>query len=306
MMKSKEGKRKPIFEIIILLVIIIPLIFISFIYSAYRFEITIPIIMLIALIVIVLLSNSFDNFQLGKILTLSKNVSEYKAKNEKLENEKNELINQLINFSIQSQHSSNTNINGITLEELKKNISVEKATEKEINDNKSEEDDAKNKTDKNEMREQRTIINRKKLEALAIKKCFGEINYASILREVKVSDKFNDIDPISTKPVIFDAFYKDNEVERFIKIIYSTLSPMFFDRLYVMLNKLYHYRKIKNSNSNLTLIIVQVPDKDNKFSFYSSDRLKELFLPAISCGLLNILEIQVSEEEINEVSDKRI
>lgn len=305
-MKSKEEKRKPIFEIIILLVIIIPLIFISFMYSAYRFEITIPIIMLIALIVIVLLSNSFDNFQLGKVLTLSKNVSEYKAKNAKLENEKNELINQLINFSIQSQHSSNTNINGISLEEFKKSISVEKATEKEINDNKSEEDDAKNKTDKNEMREQRTIINRKKLEALVIKKYFGEINYASILREVKVSDKFNDIDPISTKPVIFDAFYKDNEVERFIKIIYSTLSPMFFDRLYVMLNKLYHYRKIKNSNSNLTLIIAQVPNKDNKFSFYSIDRLKELFLPAISCGLLNILQIQVSEEEINEVSDKII
>ncbi len=305
-MKSKEGKRKPIFEIIILLVIIIPLIFISFMYSAYRFEITVPIIMLIALIVIVLLSNSFDNFQLGKVLTLSKNISEYKAKNEKLENEKNELINQFIHFSIQSQHSSNTNINGVSLEELKKSISVEKATEKEINDNKTEEDDTKNKIDKNDMREQRTIINRKKLEALAIKKCFGEINYASILREVKVSDKFNDIDPISTKPVIFDAFYKDNEVERFIKIIYSTLSPMFFDRLYVMLNKLYHYRKIKNSNSNLTLIITKIPDKDNKFSFYSIDRLKELFLPAISCGLLNILEIQVSEEEMNDVSDKTI
>lgn len=302
-MNNNKGEEKPIFEIIVLLIIIIPLIVISFIYSIYKFQITIPIIILVCLLVVILLSARFDNFQIGKIFTLNKNISEYKAKNEKLEEEKNELVKQLINFNLQSQHTSNMNFNGIPWDEIKRGISVEKATPEDIKDNKTEEE-KENIKNKSELKETNKIINRTKLEALAIKKCFGTINYGSIVTSVKVNtNKFNNIDPISNRNIIFDAFYNDNEVERFIEVASSAMSSIFWDRLYVMLNKVYHYRKIKNSNSNLTLIIAKLPESENRRQLYYIDRLKEIFLPAISSGLLNILEVEISKEELNEISD---
>lgn len=306
-MENNKNNKKPIFEIIVLLIVIIPLIFISFICSSYKFEITASIIILICLLIVVLLSSSFDDFQIGKIISLKRNVSEYKVKNEKLENEKNELVKQLINFNIQSQHTSNMNFNGISLEDLKKGIFIEKASETEIKDSKSEEDKERVKNNKIESKEPEKVIDREKLEALVLKKCFGTINFGSIINDVKVNNKFNDIDPISNRTVIFDAFFNDQDTERFIEI-QQYISPMFYDRLYVMLNKIYHYRKIKNSNSNLTLIIPKLPktaERSMRPSFYSTDRLKEVFFPAISSGLLNVLEVEITEEEVNEVSDER-
>lgn len=307
-MDNNQNNKKPIFEVIILLIVIIPLIFISFTCSSYKFEITASIIILICLLIIVLLSNSFDNFQIGKLISLKRNITEYKIKNERLENEKNELVKQLINFNIQAQHTSNMNFNGISLEDLKKGIFVEKASEKEIKDNKSEEDKERIKDNKIESKEPEKIIDREKLESLILKKCFGTINFGSIVTDVKVNNKFNDIDPISNRTVIFDAFYIEQETERFIEIN-QYISPMFYDRLYVMLSKIYHYRKIKNLNSNLTLIIPKLPKSVERNmlrrSPYSIDRLKENFFPAISSGLLKVLEVEVTEEEIEEVSYER-
>ena len=49
---------------------------------------------LILIILIIILSESFDNFSIGKILTINRKLEESKDENEKLEKKNSQLINQ--------------------------------------------------------------------------------------------------------------------------------------------------------------------------------------------------------------------
>lgn len=282
---------------ILLLLGIILLITISFIKSKYAFEITAPIITLIAFLLVIFLSKYFDDFQIGKIISLKRNVTEYREKNEKLESDKNELIKQIINFNIQSQHTANVNYNGIPLEILQNSISVQKADDEEVQEEKSQENSEIPKEEKTVNRR----INRAKMEEYVIRKYFREINYDSFLQNVKVDNKFGDTDPISNRNIIFDAYYNDNEKERFIEVTQS--SPLIiFDRIYVMLNKIYNYNHIRNAKASLTLIIPKIAEEDTKIN--SINKLRDIFSPAITSGLLNIVQIDISKEEMEELYKK--
>ena len=59
------------------------------------------------------------------------------------------------------------------------------------------------------------------MEEYVIRKYFKKINYDSFLQNVKVDNKFGDTDPISNRNIIFDAYYNDNEKERFIEVTQS-------------------------------------------------------------------------------------
>ena len=261
------------------MIIIILLIAFSFVKSKYSFEITTPIIILLTFLLVIFLSDSFDNFQIGKLISLKRNVSEYKEKNEKLENEKNDLIKQIINLNVQSQHTQNTTSNTIAFGAIQKGMLVEQANEEEVKKDRLQED---NET----LKETTSVckrIDRVKFENFVIKKYFGEINYNSILQDVKVNNKFGDTDPISNRNVIFDAYYNDNEKERFIEVK-QYASIMFYDRLYVMLNKIYNYNNIKNAKANLILIIPKLDEDTDlrRTPLNDINRLKENFSPAIA------------------------
>lgn len=276
----KRAKLLVVFSGIALLITIILLIAFSFVKSKYSFEITTPIIILVTFLLVIFLSDSFDNFQIGKLISLKRNVSEYKEKNEKLENEKNDLIKQIINLNIQSQHTQNTTSNTISLGVAQQNsVLVEQANNEEVEKARLQE---YNET----LKEATSVckrIDRVKFANFAIKKYFGEINYNSILQDVKVNNKFGDTDPISNRNVIFDAYYNDNEKERFIEVK-QYASVVFYDRLYVMLNKIYNYNNIKNTKANLILIIPKLTeDTDSRRTPLNDiERLKENFSPAIA------------------------
>lgn len=281
---------------IILLISIISLIAISFVKSKYTFEITASIIILLAFLLVVFLSKSFDDFQIGQIISLKRNVTEYKEKNEKLENDKFELIKQIVNMNVQSQHTANVNYNAIPMEVLQKSISVQQADEKERQEDKTQED--------SEIQKELKVIDKRmdrvKFEQFMIKKHFGE-NYNSILQDVKVENKFGDTDPISNRNIIFDAYYNDNEQEGFIEVK-QYISPVSLDRIYVMLNKIYNYNNIKNAKASLTLIIPNISgDNTKKFGIYNIEKLKDVFYPAIASGLLNIKQIEISHEEMEQL-----
>ncbi|MCI8352329.1 MAG: hypothetical protein HFJ58_01710 [Clostridia bacterium] len=275
----KRAKLLVVFSGIALLITIILLIAFSFVKSKYSFEITTPIIILVTFLLVIFLSDSFDNFQIGKLISLKRNVTEYKEKNEKLENEKNDLIKQIINLNIQSQHTQNTTSNTIAFGAIQKGMLVEQANEEEVKKDRLQE---YNET----LKEATSVckrIDRVKFANFAIKKYFGEINYNSILQDVKVNNKFGDTDPISNRNVIFDAYYNDNEKERFIEVK-QYASVVFYDRLYVMLNKIYNYNNIKNAKANLILIIPKLTeDTDSRRTPLNDiERLKENFSPAIA------------------------
>lgn len=69
-------------------------------------------LILIFIILIIILSESFDNFSIGKLLTISRKLDETKKENEKLEYKNNQLINQLISITSNEQKQTSTNVFG--------------------------------------------------------------------------------------------------------------------------------------------------------------------------------------------------
>ena len=70
-----------------------------------------------------------------------------------------------------------------------------------------------------------------------------------------------------------------------------------------MLNKVYHYKKIKNTNAMMFLLLAKLQEDDydeniNRHDF--TERLKEYFSPAINSNLMQIVELDFSKEETEE------
>lgn len=75
---------------------------------------------------------------------------------------------------------------------------------------------------------------------------------------------------------------------------------MFFrERLYVMLTKLSHYKALKKSNVFMSLVLVTLPSEEARPRQIS--RLFSEFQPAISGGLLRIVEISFSEADVADL-----
>jgi len=287
--KLSNGK---IVALIFLSLLIVGLIVTSFIFaSPGKFEISVSIITLICILLIIVLSNSFDNFSIAKVITISRVAEESKKKVDKLEAEKNELILKLININFQSQSSSNNVFVG---EAIAKSIAVQKANPDEVKENKSEEF--------SEPAPRTRRIDQEKFESLVLNKYFGVNKIDSILREVKVVTQFQGLDPISDRTVYFDAYQNDSGKESFIEITRQNFSSlMLHDRLYIQLNKLFHYKNAKNTNATLVLLIAKTPEEESTPSFRSFDRIKGYFAPAITSGLLTIQYVEITKEEYEQL-----
>lgn len=285
---EKKLSRGSIIVLLLLSLLIVGLIIGAFIFSSTKYEITAAIITLVCLLIIIALSNSFDNFSIGTILSISREAKDNKEKAEKLEKEKNELILKLVNINFQSQNASN---NLIISDAVAKSLVVQKANPDEIKEDKKEES-----TPEHTPKTRR--IDSEKLESLVLEKYFGISKSASILREVKVVTQFQGVDPISDRTVFFDAYYNDSGKECFIEITRNNYSSiMLHDRLYIQLNKIYHYRNSKNSNAMLILLVAKLQDEEEVNTLRSFDRIKGYFAPAITSGLINIQYIELAKEE---------
>jgi len=86
--------------------------------------------------------------------------------------------------------------------------------------------------------------------------------------------------------------------ERFIEVRpKASISAMYYDRLYVMLNKIHLYRQAKGISAELVLIMLDI-EGENKERPWNSERFYDYFQPAISNKLLKIETIKISNEEI--------
>lgn len=66
----------------------------------------------------------------------------------------------------------------------------------------------------------------------------------------------------------------------------------------MLLSKVYQYRTAKRVNANLALIVVILP---NMHTSLSIDQLLIDFQPAISSGLLRLVEVTLTEDEAAEL-----
>jgi hypothetical protein len=264
-----------------------------------RGDITAGIVTLLCLLLVLVLSESFDSFSIGKLISISREVKKKGKEVEKLEKQNAHLLSQLISISnTQSQNQSHTNVYG----DYHATPTVQKASATDVQEKQSS-DAASSATPPNEA--PRATTNWDKAEEIALKRYLQQraLHPSNVIVAAKLVSQFQGIDPISSMQPVFDAYIKETEHETFVEMRPATFTPMMFrDRLYVMLSKINHYRTAKRVEAHLDLVLMKLPGEEartpNSFS-----RLLESFEPAIASGLLKIHEVEFTPEEAASCRD---
>lgn len=316
-----EPSQKPNWFVRVLIIvfstILVWMVYTSFTKSSSPFSINAGIITLIAIITIVILSESFNNLSIGQLISISRQKEKTEKENEKLAKENSNLNLQIVqmaqivtNFR-QTQVSSNTPINITNLDVahlLGQKLSVVQVDQAEKI---SAEEDVATETTKDaspeEFRRYNSHIRRetyRKLEEISLNK-YIEKNNLPVLdfqKDVRFSEAFEKIDPIMDKGIIFDGYLSLTSKEYFFEVrIGSATSQVYWDRLYIMLAKILFYRQAKNIQADLTLINVEIPEEINERPYYSPGRFFVAFQPAIANNLLKVETVKFSKKEYDEI-----
>ncbi|HEX3044703.1 MAG TPA: hypothetical protein VHY08_08095 [Bacillota bacterium] len=287
--------------IIIFSLLLVGMVGVSFLCGKPPYIITSGTITIILIVTILILSEAFNNLSLGKVLSLSKRVTEKESQNVALRDENKELRQHIIQITsnINNQSQLTANINGVPTEILRQLFTVtpmgieEKESEKQI------EDTVKEDSRQSERQIHNLLYKAFEIAEKGIIKTYLQQQQLSIdivQYDVKFTPLFQGLDPIMERHVGFDAYYKLGNSEVFIEVIRKqTLSPMRLDRLYVMLSKILHYRQAKNVDAKLVAIVVDFPGMNSVY--LSVDRFVQFFQPAISNSLLRIEHIELTHEE---------
>lgn len=315
--------------LVILLTVFIAVLVLLSSRPCQRFTLTGESVILVVLLVILALSEVFDRFQLGNLLTLEQ---EKKAKEERLREvsaENQQLRAQLTTIVSSSVANHNTAIFGMPSKEQLANLFGTKPAEPDEVDEKEKEElasnapapetpepaaapasEARSRGPSEAMLRHRLLP---RIEALCLDRYSEmlQVSKYSIARATKFSDAFVNIDPIMEQNIIFDGYYRSPLGEQFIEI--STASragslDMYY--LYHMLSKIYYYRNTTQQQAKLVLLAAQLPE-----SYYSNHtsyminamterrlaNLQKTFTPAIRNQLLEIIPMEITDDDISRI-----
>lgn len=294
--------------IVILIIFIAALVICSFVLGESRFSLTNEIIVLILLLVVLALSEVFDNFSIGNLITAKKEKHEKEIELKEAKTENKELRTQLISIVSNSITNRNMNIFGLSKDDWVQMAGVEQAESSAVEEKKEEDLSADNKSFIDDPQKRRRMFS--KIENLALDRFCSEhkIPILSVVRKVKFSNEFIGIDPIMDRNAIFDAYYKSVQEELFIEVkINFTPVSMNMYNLYYLLSKIYYYRKANQLHAKMVLIIPELPEsyrKDRWFSDISKviSNLQETFAPAIKNNLLEIVPIEITKSDLDVIN----
>lgn len=280
--------------IVVLSFLIGAMIFYNFFITAPVGEISNGLIALLILLILLILSEAFDNIALGKILSLNRKIEEKRIEISDLKSEKQNLLNMLVkNISFQSQSV------GISGHDLKEILTVIKADPERI------EQETKEKEANIEDEQLYTIqkpkrINFRKVER-HILNSFIETNKLQgflFYEQVTFSKNYATVDPISTLTPIFDGYIETESTEIFVEVKLQRVLISFREQLYSRLSALYHYREAKKVKAYLQLILVELPEDEKMGRIRNTEeRIRDIFEPAIEKKLLKIKYVKLTSAE---------
>lgn len=279
---SEENPKKLSWWQVLLLILtallIVGLILVNFLCSENRFVITGSIVTLICLLIVIVLSNSFDSFSIVGIFNLRREVKENREKIDKLE----KLMFQSVNNNQQAQQSSHNTTYVFGGQGVQRMDSADKEEERQQQEEEEKRENS---------RTPRQRLNREIFDELLLKKYREKHQPAgNILYDMKISDK----DFISDRPVMFKAYIKDDDKELFIDTFQAgVLSFFYHDRIYVKIGKILNYRSVKNTNAKMVCLVGKLDSEEKA----ADSKLESYFLPAISNNLLDIVPISYTQAE---------
>ncbi len=287
--------------------------FLSFYFAEPRYHITAGIVTTIGFIVILVLSESFNNLSLGKILSLSREVQKKETEKEQVKTENKELRQELFKIVSNIQQSQVNNTYNAPSDEWLKLLGVVKAKESDKEDEQEEQKEVQRaiefmaERDKAREESRARVRSRRNAELIGIRKYTNNLSIpdSELIQGAEFSQAFDEIDPIMNKRIVFDGYIKGVNQERFIDVrSKDSTSFMYYDRLYVMLNKIHLYRQTKGISAELVLILLDIEGEEND-RLLSTDKLYDYFQSAISNKLLKIESISITKEELENYQSNR-
>ena len=308
-MEKNENNNK--YKIAILMLFIVIVICFNF-FSLQKYQITSEIIICLLLLVILSLAELFDNLNIPKLLSLSKNIKEVKKENDDLKEANIKLLEQVV--SIKSSNSqtiyfptSFSTIGSSNIDDINKteeNCSSNEQSETENFDNSSNQ-----RILAAERRKYRDI-----LEICLLKKVLNnETNNPNIQYEVKLINNKPIEDNLMKSEIRFDALKSDGESNVFYEV---KLSPFWMDypyQLHYMLRMIELYQEANKCASKLVLILPRLDEDlkkilfnmpDNRFTILK-EKIASKFEPAIKNGLLEILQLDITKKELDKYINEK-
>ncbi len=295
-------------SIILLCIFIGGLIYFNFFWVDPPAQISSGLVILVAFLTILVLSEAFDNFSIAKLFSLSRTVKEKEDINKELKKENTDLRNQIITIST-NINQKQVNSTFVLTDELARMLSVRQADEpeKKQKQEESEQEEATttattSTTQPPQQSPSRRLISLSRYEEIALPKFLATegLSQLPIVRDAKFTNQFQQIDPVSEYSPIFDGYIKTIDTEIFIEMKFKSRNLiMMRERLYLMLSKINYYRIIKRVNAYLFLVLIIKPVDEQSLAYF--DWIKKEFEPAITNGLLRIREIEITTEEHRQI-----
>ena len=302
-MESSKNNKK---IIIALIIFITALIIVNFIFSNTKYEITFEIIICLSLLVILALSEMFDNLSIPKVISLSKNVKEVKKENEDLKDANIKLLEQITN--IKNSNSQNiflpnsfSTISSSNIDDINKNVDNLESGDFETK--------VVNKDYKVPASERYKY--RRNLEIFMLKKVLDTDNNISsydIQYDIKlINNKLVD-DNIMKNEARFDALKSNLNENIFYEVKITPFMLDFSYQLHYMLRTLELYKEFTKIPCKLVLVLPKFEGELEKILFNMNndrftimkEKMSNIFEPAIENHLLEIVEINVSKEELDK------
>jgi hypothetical protein len=299
---------------------------VSFALGRERYAVNSGMVTVLLLITVLILSEGFNNLSIGKLLTLSREIEKEKGEKQALKQENVQLREHFIQVTstVNKQSQVNATFQGVTPEYLRMMLGVtaappERKEEQEAEIQSPQETESSSVASppiaQPSVGEIAPAVSRAPLyrmtrgvEEYALTQYVAkhQLPVNALTREVQFTPLFQGVDPIMERKMVFDAYLKDGNSERFFEILSrGSINPMRWDRLYVLLSKLWYYRQAKNVQADLTLLVLELPDVSSspfrRPDFYA--RFLEAFQPAIANGLLRVESVQVSAREYDEIEE---
>lgn len=313
--KKESNKNKKVFNIFvsILSTIMIIMAIVSFVYGEPKYVISNGIILFFGLIAILLVFDSIDSLNIGNMLSLKTKVKEKEKEIDKLNTENVQLRNQIISVM-------NTTLN-------KQNVYVGYpkdyvVTEADKTD-KEEEENCQQESNTNIAEEQpRNHYNYRLLKSgidnLLLNRFQRENNISEInlRKDIKIANIGIASDPIIDRDIIYDAYVRRPMDEIFIEVSSGlSFSPIFDFRLYFMISRVIYYSQSNKVKAKMMLLVPKfsetyINNHSEQFRHNLpnrlSQKLREIYAPAIQNDLLEIVEIEITDEEMKQIESEAI
>lgn len=299
-MSNEEPDKRPHSIFVRVLIAMLGLLLATMIVYRYFFldprgEITYGLLVLIFFLVILVLSESFDNFSFGTLLAVTRQLRTREAENTVLKQEVSDLRGHLVTVATSvSQNQSSTNVISLS-DVLARSVTVQPAAADDIEEKRALEEPPKDMgiSTAREVPNWGVAIDNARKKVLAAN---GWNQYPAIY-DAKITSVLPVSDPFMTSAAIFDCYIVTPDLDVFVMLV-----PAFVARggvlranLYRWLSILDRYRTTKNKNVLLALGIIRTPNDELKEA--SLHRLEELYSPAITNRFLTVVEVTLTREE---------